>query len=209
MDTATFRLAAIEILPRWAAYADELRDLDAALGDGDLGITVSSGATAALAAIEGAEDGDLSALWIAAGRAFATANPSTFAALAGGGLLAAGASLRDVAAFDRAAAVTALRALAQRIMDRGKAQRGDKTVLDALLPSIEALEAAAPEASAAVAVDAMRRAAWEGVDATRDSVSQRGRAAWVGERGAGHSDPGATAYARLLDETVDWVERRR
>ncbi|MFJ4223182.1 dihydroxyacetone kinase family protein [Microbacterium sp. NPDC089695] len=203
---AAARLSALlpEVLPRWAAHADELRDLDAALGDGDLGITVASGARAILDAIGDRDLGDPSQQMLAAGEAFATANPSTFAALVGGGMLAAAASLRGVADLDRRVVAAALGAAADRIADRGGAARGDKTVLDALLPSIEALENAADDADA---LAAMRVAAWDGVRTTTQLVSQRGRAAWVGERSAGRADPGATAYARLLDAVAEAQEQ--
>jgi dihydroxyacetone kinase len=104
--------------------------------------------------------------------------------------------LRTETLLTPAAVAVALRALAERIAERGGAEPGDKTVLDALLPSIDALENAADSSQA---LSAMRAAAWEGVRATTDAVSRRGRAAWVGERGIGNPDPGATAYARLLD----------
>ena len=72
------------------AHADELRDLDAALGDGDLGITVSAGCAAVIKALEGLpDDATVADVLLSAGKAFSTANPSTFAALTGGGLLAA------------------------------------------------------------------------------------------------------------------------
>lgn len=190
----------------WPAHADELRDLDSALGDGDLGITVSSGAAAIDDALSEEAFSSLSAPLVAAGSAFATANPSTFAALIGGGLLAAGAALAQEAHLTQAVVAGALRALADRIAERGGAVRGDKTVLDALLPSLEVLES--KSGSAGEVLVAMREAAWNGVRETATSVSQRGRAAWVGERGAGTPDPGATAYARLLDVLVELEEAK-
>lgn len=195
------------VLARWAQSADELRDLDAALGDGDLGITVSSGAGAVRSALESLADPAPAALLLAAGRAFAAANPSTFAALFGGGLLAAAAAVKSAPDLDRAAAEAALRALAARIVERGGAQLGDKTILDALLPSIDALAASDEDAAPAETVRAMRDAAWQGVRDTAGATSRRGRAAWVGERGAGTPDPGATAYARLLDAVLEEMSR--
>ena len=193
------------VLPLWARHADELRDLDAALGDGDLGITVAAGVDGILRALDGSRFDDPAQPLQRAGEAFATANPSTFAALAGGGVLAAASALRRREALDREALVDALAALAARIAERGGAQRGDKTVLDALLPSIDALAGSTADVDAAVS--AMRDAAWAGVRDTAGLVSQRGRAAWVGERSAGRADPGATAYARLLDAVAEWREQ--
>jgi dihydroxyacetone kinase-like protein len=175
--------------------ADELRDLDAALGDGDLGVTVAAGSRAVRQAL--AElDGDVlpaQVLKTAAG-AFAKANPSTMAALVGGALLAAARGLGDAEELDRAAAIAVGRAAAESISTRGKAQLGDKTVLDALVPSLDDMESAS-DAPLAAGVAAARRA----VEETRSLQSMRGRASWLGERSKGLQDPGATAYLRFLE----------
>jgi dihydroxyacetone kinase-like protein len=175
--------------------ADELRDLDAALGDGDLGITVASGCQAVRAALADlpGDAGPQQVLKAAAG-AFARANPSTMAALVGGALLAAARGLADSDDVDRAAAIAIGRAAADSIGTRGKAQLGDKTILDALVPSLDAMEAA-PDGPLPAGIDAARRA----VEETRSLQSMRGRAAWMGERSKGLQDPGATAYLRFLE----------
>jgi dihydroxyacetone kinase-like protein len=184
-------------LPQLISSRDELQALDAAVGDGDLGVTVSKGCEAVLAALSELDDPSPSGVLAASGKAFATANPSTMAALAGGGLLAAAKAVADIADLDRAAATTVLAAVTDRIVQRGKAEPGDKTVLDALVPSLHALQAST--AAGAGTVTEMALAAGRAVDETTALVGQRGRAAWVGERGAGHPDPGATAYWRLLE----------
>jgi phosphoenolpyruvate---glycerone phosphotransferase subunit DhaL len=175
--------------------ADELRDLDAALGDGDLGITVASGCQAVRAALADLP-GDAAPTQVlkAAAGAFARANPSTMAALVGGALLAAARGLADSAEVDRAAAIAIGRAAADSIATRGKAQLGDKTILDALVPSLDAMEAA-PDAPLPAGIDAARHA----VEETRSLQSMRGRASWMGERSKGLQDPGATAYLRFLE----------
>lgn len=190
-------------MPTLATAQEELRALDAALGDGDLGITVSKGAAAVQTAVEALPDGSAPAAVLrAAGQAFASANPSTMAALTGGALLAAAKEVGDATDVDRALALRLCQAAAGRIADRGKAVRGDKTVLDALLPSIEAL-AASTESASTAALTAAVEAAEAGVRDTAGKISQRGRAAWIGERGAGTPDPGATAYVRLLQALRD------
>jgi dihydroxyacetone kinase-like protein len=175
--------------------ADELRDLDAALGDGDLGVTVASGCQAVRAALAGLPGDAVPAQVLkAAAGAFAKANPSTMAALVGGALLAAARGLADSDEVDRAAAIAIGRAAAESIATRGKAQLGDKTVLDALVPSLDAMETA-PDAPLSAGIDAARRA----VEETRSLQSMRGRASWMGERSKGLQDPGATAYLRFLE----------
>jgi dihydroxyacetone kinase-like protein len=175
--------------------ADELRDLDAALGDGDLGVTVASGCRAVREALAGLSGDALPAQVLkAAAGAFAKANPSTMAALVGGALLAAARELGEADELDRTAALAVGRAAAESISTRGKAQVGDKTVLDALVPSLDAMAAAAENPLAAGAA-----AARQGVEDTRSLQSMRGRASWMGERSKGLQDPGATAYLRFLE----------
>jgi phosphoenolpyruvate---glycerone phosphotransferase subunit DhaL len=187
---------ALDALPE---HTEELRDLDAALGDGDLGITVQSGSKAVVAAWAALPaDASASDLLLAAGKAFSTANPSTFAALVGGGLLAAAKTVTGKQALEKADALAIGRAIAARITERGKSKVGDKTVLDALVPSLDVLDAA--QGDAVASLDAMISMAKEQVDATAALQSQKGRAAWVQERSIGHPDPGATAYLRFLEK---------
>ena len=193
------RTLIIATLKRWANCSDELRDLDAAVGDGDLGITVRSGCEAVSARVRGLANPRPADVLKTAGAAFASANPSTMAALVGGALLAAAKALGDAETIDRAQAVAVLSAATDSIATRGKAQLGDKTMLDALAPSLDALKTAEDS----LAVDAMIQAAQRGIDETTPLPSRRGRAAWVGERAIGHPDPGATAYVRFLQALRD------
>lgn len=180
------------------AAREELRDLDAAIGDGDLGITVSEGARAARAALsELPADAGIADILRSAARSFAAANPSTMAALVASALLAAAQAVgAQTAELDRRACVSALQAATEAIQRRGGAEPGDKTIVDALLPTLAVLRSEAVNASAVLA--AMIAAAQEAVTATTPLQSRRGRAAWVAERTIGHPDGGATAYLRLL-----------
>lgn len=175
--------------------ADELRDLDAALGDGDLGITVSAGGRAVRAAlVDLAEDALPAQVLTTAAAAFAKANPSTMAALVGGALLAAARTLGDAADVDTWDGIGIGRAAADSISTRGKSQVGDKTILDALVPALDAMESAPGDPLAAGIA-----AASNGVETTRTLQSMRGRASWLGERSKGLQDPGATVLLRFLE----------
>lgn len=187
--------AAIGAMP---AHQEELRDLDARLGDGDLGVTVASGSRAAVEAIESEGSGTDRQLLESIGTAFASANPSTFAALVGGGLVAGAAALgsapltrRSVAAFGRA--------VLARIIERGGASLGDKTVVDAIAASLDTLEAH-PDLDDRAVLDLMIATVGTVVDETSGLVSRRGRAAWLQDRSAGARDPGMVAYHRFLTE---------
>lgn len=194
-------------LARLADSRDELRELDAALGDGDLGITIAKGCEAVRSKLATLDDPSPSEVLRAAGAAFAAANPSTFAALVGGGLLAAAKSVRDAERLTRTQTAAVGRALADSIATRGKAELGDKTVLDALVPSLEALERSDGDDAGALA--AMLAAARRGVEDTASRESRRGRASWLRERSAGRQDPGATAYVRFLESLSVAFEEAR
>ncbi|TRW45872.1 DAK2 domain-containing protein [Georgenia yuyongxinii] len=184
-------------LAELVTHADELRDLDQALGDGDLGITISLGANAVIDALGAIDDGATPAeIARTAAKAFANANPSTMAALVAGGLLAGSKAWADVDEVDVAAAARFVRAAGENIAQRGKTQLGDKTILDAILPAADAL-AAAPDGARGLA-DAIAAADKAVVD-TRDLQSRRGRASWLQERSIGLQDPGATAMLRFLE----------
>jgi dihydroxyacetone kinase-like protein len=197
MNGPALRVLLSDALRTLEATRDELRDLDAAIGDGDLGITVSDGARAAREGVlDLADDATPALLLRTVAQRFAQANPSTMSALVAAGLLSATKALGDRPDLDRAGSLLVLEAATATIQERGKAQPGDKTIVDALLPTIDVLRDAEGDDLATLA--AMIEAAQKAVTQTAGLQSQRGRAAWVGERTIGHPDGGATAYLRLL-----------
>jgi dihydroxyacetone kinase-like protein len=184
---------ALELL---AKDENELRDLDSAIGDGDLGITVSRGAEAArrsIAALPAVATPSDVIRTVAT--TIASANPSSFSALVATGLLAASRSVAGRESLTREDVVAMAQQAMPAIAKRGKAEVGDKTVLDALVPSVAALEASGSDD----ALEGMIAAARKGIEDTARLVSRKGRAAWLGERTIGHPDPGATAYLRFLE----------
>lgn len=198
MNANQLRVLLDHALTTLEASRDELRDLDAAIGDGDLGITVSGGAFAVRESVRQLDqDANLALVLRTAAKSFAAANPSTMSALVAGALLAAARQVAEQLDLDRETATAVLEAAIGAIQSRGGAQLGDKTIVDALVPSLEALRQAGPDTREALGemADAARLA----VADTASLQSQRGRAAWVGERTVGHADGGATAYLRLLE----------
>lgn len=188
-------------LPSMQAHVEELRELDAALGDGDLGITVGAGSAAVVTALEGLpDDADAASVLRTAAAAFAAANPSTFAALLGSGLLGGAESLPDGSDLALPGVAPFLTAVFDRISERGGAQLGDKTLLDVLHPVIE--ELASSTADGVTTTDLrgrVRSAAARAVEASAALQSARGRAAWQGERTVGQKDPGAVAVLRFVE----------
>lgn len=178
-------------MPRMLAHEEELRELDAAVGDGDLGLTVAAGARAVVQAVEElpADAQDRDVLRVAA-RVFAEANPSTFAALTGAGALAAAEALGDRRIEEAGREVLA--AFVDRVAARGGAVVGDKTILDVLAPLVDEPQGASTARLAERARQLLEESdAWE---------NRRGRAAWQGARTQGHRDPGSAAAVHFLEE---------
>ena len=97
-----------------------------------------------------------------------------------------------------------LRAGVDAVRRRGKSTTGEKTMLDVLVPVLEAAEAG----DGADAIASVRSAAEAGLAATRDMVATRGRASFLGERSAGHLDPGAKSSALLVEAVLEVIEGR-
>ncbi|RMB61812.1 DAK2 domain-containing protein [Tessaracoccus antarcticus] len=196
MDGKALQEAISRCLTVFAQSADELGDLDQALGDGDLGITVSLGAKAtneALAKL--GDDTTPTEVLLTCAKAFANANPSTMAALVAGGLLAGSRTINDAAMIGPDQVGPFIQAVAQSISQRGKSQLGDKTILDAMFPAAEAYVAGLEKEPLAAAIEAAR----EGVERSTGLQSRRGRASWMQERSIGLQDPGATGFLRFLE----------
>jgi dihydroxyacetone kinase len=197
-DVAEWLARAMRVV---AGCEDELASLDAAAGDGDLGVTISRGAAAVVDAVERlpAGTGPVETLR-AVGAAFARGNPSSFAALTGIGLVVAARAVEGAVDWDRATALTVARTAARAIAERGRAQPGERTVLDALIPSADALEPhTTRHTSLSTVLEDMIGAARAGTEATRTMLPRRGRAAWTGDRAVGKPDAGATAYVRFVE----------
>lgn len=191
------RQVLLAALPAMLNHSDELRELDAVLGDGDLGITVSAGSASVVDSLQALpEDADAASVIRFAAAAFASANPSTFAALVGAGLLGTLGELgtADDLVPDEIGRV--LRAFTDRIAERGGAEPGDKTLIDVLLPIANALR------SGPVITENVVEVARSAVDRTTQLQSRRGRAAWQGERSIGQRDPGSVAILRFTEELV-------
>jgi dihydroxyacetone kinase-like protein len=183
-------------------HRDRLTELDSAIGDADHGANMDRGLTAVVAAVDAAPPADPAALLKQVGMTLVSKVGGASGPLYGTLFLrmagAAGAGPLDGAGFARA-----LRAGLDGVVARGKAERGDKTMLDALIPACDALDAAlAGGGSLGAGLRAAAAAAGDGRDATIPMLARKGRASYLGERSVGHQDPGATSTALLLDAAV-------
>ncbi|HLG76067.1 MAG TPA: DAK2 domain-containing protein [Ktedonobacteraceae bacterium] len=177
------------------SQADELNKLDAAMGDGDTGVTIRIGATAVLHELSLYKEGDLATLLTRVGMSFNRAAPSTIGGLIATAGMRAGKRSKELGAttVTLPVLVALVAAMEQGISERGKARLGDKTLLDALIPAREALEQASAEGIEDIEAAGHRAlaAAIAGRDTTAALQSRVGRASWVGTRTIGQVDPGA------------------
>ncbi|MBC8536100.1 dihydroxyacetone kinase subunit DhaL [Feifania hominis] len=190
------------IRDKMAASRDLLCELDSVAGDGDLGLTMAHGFTAVSDSMAASAEQDLGKLLMAAGMAMAEKVPSTMGTLMASAVMAAGKSVKGKTALVPADLPGMVQAAVEGIKKRGKAEQGDKTILDAMIPAAEAMGALGEQATAGEFASAGRRAAAEGVEQTKQMKPKFGRAAWYGEQNIGKQDPGATA-ALCVAEAVE------
>lgn len=192
------------------AGADELTALDQAIGDGDLGLTMKTGFKTICEFLEAqGDDVPAAELITQAGFAMAEKAPSTMGTLVSIGIARAGNSFKEKEELDAAAALAMLEAACAGIASRGKAKRGEKTVLDALFPAIDAFrDAVSKGAGLPGAARAAAEAARSGAKATAALQSVYGRASVFGESSIGKQDPGATAGAMILEGASAWFSGR-
>ena len=183
-----------------AEHRAELVRLDTAIGDGDHGTNMDRGMRKAVEKLDGTEGEDIGALLKAVGMALVSSVGGAAGPLYGTLFLQMGMASAGREELDLAGWTAALEAGVKGVQMRGKAEPGDKTMVDALLPALEALRAAGGEGSGLA--DALRRsadAAEEGMKATIPLEARRGRASYLGPRSVGHQDPGATSTQLLLE----------
>ncbi|MFD5427592.1 dihydroxyacetone kinase subunit DhaL [Streptomyces sp. NPDC127084] len=169
--------------------AAHLTELDSAIGDADHGINMQRGFTAVKAALESGTPDTPGAVLVLAGRQLISTVGGASGPLYGTLLRRAGKMLGDGTEVSRERLTEALRAGVEAVAQLGGAKAGDKTMLDALEPAVVAL---------AKSFTAAREAAEQGAVATVPMVARKGRASYLGERSAGHQDPGATSAALLI-----------
>jgi dihydroxyacetone kinase-like protein len=179
--------------------AQLLSDLDAAIGDADHGINMERGMTAVLGSLDETAPVDMSALCKQVGMTLVKSVGGASGPLYGTFFLRMAAPLGAAYGVSAADFAAALRAGVEGVVQRGRAESGDKTMYDALAPALEALDAAlASGTDLPAALSDAATAAQKGRDATESMVARKGRASYLGQRSVGHQDPGATSSAMLV-----------
>ncbi len=179
------------------AQRPRLIELDSVIGDGDLGITMEKGFAAAAALAHTSAALEPGAILMKAGMEIVKVAPSTMGTLMGTGLMRGGKAVAGKPQLTAADMTTFLRAFLSGVMERGKAKPGEKTIVDVLIPAVDAMEAYSGEDVERVWAEAERGAA-EGVEATKRMVSQHGKAAVFREKTKGLEDPGGAAVFALI-----------
>ena len=178
---------------------DELIELDGAMGDGDLGLTMVKGFSAVAEEIRTIDETDMGKIMMKLGMKMNSTVPSTVGTLVSICFLKAAPAAKGKTELTLVDMVAMGKGAVAGVMDRGKSKPGDKTMLDALHPAVEALSKAA-EAGDSLA-DAWQKAyeaARDGVEQTKSMQSVHGRAAYYQEKSIGRQDPGATAMMYIV-----------
>jgi dihydroxyacetone kinase-like protein len=196
--------ATLDLVKAMAATMEEhrrhLTQLDSAIGDGDHGNNMHRGFQAALERLEAANPETPSDALKAVSTALISKVGGAAGPLYGTAFLRASTALSSKEEVSREDMVEALDAAVTGVKQRGKAEAGDKTMVDALEPATEAARKAASSGkSVGEVLRAAAEAAGEGAEATVPLIAKKGRASYLGARAAGHVDPGARSSYLLLD----------
>jgi dihydroxyacetone kinase-like protein len=181
-------------------HAAELSALDAAIGDGDHGTNMNRGMTKALDKLDSAEQADAGAVLKTVAMALVSSVGGAAGPLYGTLFLQMGTALAGQDEVDLPAFAAAWRKALEGVQARGKAEPEDKTMVDALIPAVAALETASELNDG---LHAAASAAEEGMKATTPLIARKGRASYLGERSKDHQDPGATSTYYLFKSAAE------
>ena len=188
---------------------DYLTDLDNATGDGDHGINMARGfkAVAEKAPVLSGMN-DVGAVLKTVGMTLVSVVGGSAGPLYGTAFMKAGIEMSGKAGMDMQDFLACMKAAVDGVMMRGRATRGEKTMLDAMIPAYEAMSDAFLDGKPDVdCFAAGLQAARDGVEFTKTIIATKGRASYIGERSLGHIDPGAVSFTILLQTIADsWSE---
>lgn len=179
---------------------DYLTSLDAAIGDADHGANMHRGFQTVLGKLPDVADKDIGTVFKTVGMTLISTVGGAGGPLYGTFFIQAGMSAAGKLELSLADWAAALEAATQGVVNRGKAAVGEKTMVDALTPAVQALKDGVEKNQALpTALASSSNAARKGMEGTIPLVARKGRASYLGERSAGHQDPGATSSFLILD----------
>lgn len=183
------------------ANKDFLTELDMPIGDSDHGINLARGFQAVVAKLPTLADKDVGTILKNVGMTLVSTVGGASGPLYGTAFMKAGGKMAGKAEVGLEDFLEMLNEAVEGIKMRGKSTTGEQTMLDAMVPALEAMRATAGTDSQRL--QAGLAAAKEGVERTKDMIATKGRASYLGERSLGHQDPGATSFTLLLQTIVE------
>lgn len=199
LDTKTIKMVVRQLRKLMNEQCDHLLELDRAIGDGDLGLTMAKAFDAADEAASRSDEPLPGKLLARLGMTMAKAAPSTMGTLLATGFMRGGKAVGETPAMDTKHLAQFFRAFVDGIIERGKTKLGNKTVVDALHPAAESLEKSARSGSSLkTALEVAAKAADDGRKAAKNMKSQHGKAAVFRDQTIGLEDPGAYVGALII-----------
>lgn len=200
----------VQWLQNYGAILEEnkqyLTDLDAAIGDADHGTNMERGFKKVQSQLPGVADKDIGSILKTTGMALISSVGGASGPLYGTLFMRAGMAVDKKAELTADDLALLLQGALDGVVQRGKAQPGDKTMVDVLAPAVDAYRQAVQEgAEIPAALEQMVQAAEQGLADTIPLVARKGRASYLGGRSAGHQDPGATSSHLMLKALYDVV----
>ncbi|KNZ41215.1 dihydroxyacetone kinase subunit DhaL [Acetobacterium bakii] len=193
---------------KMAEHRQELTDFDQAIGDGDHGINMNRGFKAVSEKLPTLGDKNIDDILKAVGMTLVSTVGGASGPLYGTAFMKAGTVLKGKEELSDQDVISAFEEGVGGIKFRGKAVQGEKTILDSMIPAIDAIKKSISEGnSMTVALEAGEKAAWEGVEYTKTIIATKGRASYLGERSIGHQDPGATSMAYLFQAAKEAAKK--
>ena len=200
-DTLEWITACADVLDENSNY---LTKLDAAIGDGDHGANMDRGFKAVMLKMPDVADKDIGTILKAVGMTLISTVGGAAGPLYGTFFLQAGMKSTGKMELNLEDWLLALEAAVAGVVMRGKAELGDKTMVDALSPAVDSLKHSMDDhLSSSQALQLSAEAAKQGMVDTIPWVARKGRASYLGERSAGHQDPGATSSYLILQAAAD------
>lgn len=185
---------------------DFLTELDRPIGDNDHGINMAKGFTEVKKKLESMADADLGTIFKNTGMTLVSTVGGSSGPLYGTAFMKMGMALNGKKEMSLQEFLAALQMGVEGVGQRGRSTTEEKTMLDAMVPALNAMkEASEAGQDAKSALEAGVKAAEAGVEHTKDLIATKGRASYVGERGIGHQDPGATSFTFMLQTAAAHV----
>lgn len=200
MDSQNVKETIHAISRKIDAEKDFLTELDNVIGDGDHGINMARGFKAVDAKLDALQTDDIGNILKTTGMALVSTVGGASGPLYGTAFMKAGMLMNQKTEMTMDDFLNCLDAAVEGVKMRGKSDRGEKTMLDAMIPALEAMKSANTEGKdVAEVLSTGLKAAQEGVEYTKTIIATKGRASYLGERSIGHQDPGATSFTDMLE----------